>query len=204
MAPSPWLEPSGGLPAYANFAEVSLYTRRIGNGVYSVDVPRDLFTTIMERASRHAGYRAAHRQLKSYHSRDLVLEKCEGGQHEDVRVVRKRVLSWHELPGAPLYAVMYERTRVPFSAFSCGAELQDTRYVRRLSLRVHGRAKLVFDAYANPGGKTVRRIYVEVSLDPNGLSADMPDLRRTVENTVQAVLMGVRPKHKPRSCREAP
>ena len=196
MASSPWLEPPGGLPAYANFAEVSLYTQRIGEGVYSINVSREDFSTVMERASRHAGYGPAHSQLKSYHFRDLVLEKFEG--EHNIRVTRKRMLAWHELPGAPLYAVMYERNKVPLSAFSCGAEMHDTRYVRRLSLRIHGRAKLVFDAYVNPGGKTVRRIYLEVSLHPNGLTADMPDLRRTVENTVQAVLMGVRPKRKPK------
>lgn len=198
--PSPWLEPPGGLPRYANNAEVVVVATRLASGAYDTNVPLETFRAALDRAAKHPGYSARTRQFKAFHTDGgLVLEK----QHESppgaaVTVTRRRPLSWHELPGAPMFAVMYERTKLPFAAFSCEASARrDARCVRRLSLRVHRRADLVFETYVGGGGgggtdKVVRRIYLDINLQPDGLDADMPDLRRTVENTVHAVVMGVR------------
>jgi hypothetical protein len=193
MARSPILEPAGGLPPNANSVEVSLWTRRISEGVYDTNVPKEAFYRAMERASHHGGYSVRSTQFKSYHARDMVLENL--GHNAEHRVHRMRGLSYEEIPGAPLVAVVCEKTRLPLSAFSCGAELHDTRYVRRLRLRVHRRARLVFDAYRNgEGAATVRRIYLDIDVAPRGLADDMQDLKRTVENTVQVVLLGQKPK----------
>ena len=199
----PWLEP---MPPSANYAEVVLFTRRLeeeeegccsGAAAYVVDVPKTDFERMMERAARHAGYGASHRQFKSWHARDAVFEN---GGPKDVRVVRKRALSVHELPGAPMLACVYEREVAPFSTFDVSSTM-DVRYVRRLELRVHRRARLVFETYTNAGGARVRRVLMELALDDKGggasLRADMAELRRTVENTVQGVLMGVRLKRAP-------
>ena len=193
--PSPWLE---RLPPGANFAEVMLYTRQLDEGVYDMDVPKDVFYAIMRRAARHDGYSAKHRQFKSYHSRDAVLEI--GSVHKDVRVVRRRVLSMHEIPGAPLVACIYDcDRRAAFSSFSCGAKLHDVRHVRRLALRAHRRAMLVFEVHRNDVGKVVRRVFVEIALDEDGkgqsLASEMPDLRRTVENTVHLTILSVLETH---------
>ena len=191
---SPWLEPPGGLPAGVNFAEVTLFCRRISEGVYDTDVPKDLFNEIMRRASRHDGYGVKHSQYKSYHTCNTILEV--GASHKDVRVVRRHLLSMHEIPGAPLIACLYDNDfRAAFSSFSCGGKLHDVRHVRRLSLRAHKRARLVFEVHRNDVGKVVRRVLVEITLDDDhnhhgpSLASDMPELRRTVENTVHLTIL---------------
>lgn len=200
--PSPWLEK---LPPGANFAEVTLYVNKLGDGIYDTDVPRDTFYDIMRRAARHDGYSARYRQFKSYHARDMTFEM--GSDHKDVRVIRRRLLSVHEIPGASLYACVYDSDRrAPMSSFSCGAKLHDVRHVRRLSLRAHRRAKLVFEVHRNDVGKVVRRVFLEIVLDDDGngggggggasLASDMPDLRRTVENTVHLTILSTVAKDK--------
>jgi hypothetical protein len=190
--PSPWLEPPGGLPHGANFAEVTLFCRRIGKGVYDTDVPKELFNDMMRRAARHDGYGVKHTQYKSYHTCDTVLEV--GASHKDVRVVRRNLLSMHEIPGAPLIACLYDNDRhAAFSSFSCGEKLHDVRHVRRMSLRAHRRAWLVFEVHRNDVGKVVRRVLVEIMLDDRGqgpsLASEMPEVRRTVENTVHLAIL---------------
>jgi hypothetical protein len=204
--PSPWLEPPGGLPRYANNAQVTVVAARLDTGAYDTNVPPETFRAALERAAKHPGYSARTMQFKAYHADGgLVLEKRHESQQPPgrgaaVAVTRRRPLSWHELPGAPMFAVMYERTKLPFAAFSCEASARrDARCVRRLSLRVHRRADLIFETYvggSSSSSKVVRRIYLDINLQPDGLDADMPDLRRTVENTVHAVVMGVRLKRR--------
>jgi len=76
--------------------------------------------------------------------------------------------------------------------------------VRRLKLRIHRAAVLVFESLAEdetPGaGREQRRARVEIDLAgpfPNPASRQVDnvrDLQRTVENTIQVVLMGMRAK----------
>ena len=216
------------LPPGANYAELLLWTARLGQDgggqdAYETDVPRAEFEAILDRAARHAGYTPRFSSHKAYASRDLVLEDADAGagaaqhgaagagaahQQPQQRVTRSRLLAAHEVPGAPLLAAVYERTRAPFSAWPCGGPLHAVRHVSRLELRAHARAKLVFEASRDCGGQgqgqgaaVTRRVFLELALDPGpgagrGLAADLPDLRRCVENTVQHVLMGMRPWRK--------
>jgi hypothetical protein len=190
----PWLE---SLPAGANYAEITWYARDMGGGAYDVNIPEETFDRMMQRAAQHAGYSATSREFKSWHARDVVFEN--GGTPRDVRTIRKRCLATHELPGAPMVICVYDRESLPFSSFTgCStAACLDSRHVRRLALRVHRRTKLVFECYVNAAGTMVRRVFVELSLEPEGLASDLTDVRRTIENTVHGVLMGLRLKRAP-------
>ena len=189
---SPWLEPPGGLPPGTNYAELGMFARRLGDGVYDTNLSKPVFYGAMERAAKHAGYIARHRRFKAYYANDEVLELAKEG----AKVSRRRLKAVLDLPGAPMFACLYERELTTFSTFCCGQRPHDVRYVSKVSLRAHQRAKLVFETYQNDVGNIVRRIYVELDLDPKGLSDDMPTLRRTVENTVHAVFLGIRPKRR--------
>ena len=194
----PWLDAPG-----ANAARITLWTRRLAPGLYSADVPPESFRAALRRAARHRGYTARQSDLRVYVSGEHTLElptapedRVAGAgrsRAHEARVTRTRVLSAHELPGAPLLACTLQRDALPFSRFPCGAPVHDARVTRRLSLRVHRRARLVFETHRSDGAAPlVRSVYIAIDLDPAGLAEDMDDLRRTVENTVHVVLLGAR------------
>jgi hypothetical protein len=198
---SHWLCPAGGLPDRTNHARLQLYASRLGEArgtrVYDTNIPDDQFQAALTRAARHAGYSMTKdAQHKAYLVRDLTLEDRGKGE---LRLSHERTLRAEELPGAPIVVSWLHRTRPPMSAFPCGALLHDVRYVRSIRLRVHSRAQLVFEVHRgadHPAGTVVRTIRVEVDLggDARALARDLADVSRTVENTVQIVLMGARPR----------
>lgn len=190
------LDPPGGLPRGANLLELCVWTRQLGADAYDTDVPRAEFHALLQRAARHQGYTARQRTHVAYVVRDLALVEEDGaGRHQ--RLERRRLLDASEVPGAKVLAQTFERSAPPFAAFPCGARPHDMRRVTRLELRAHARARLVFEASRDRDrGALTRRVFLEVDLDPRGLAADMADLRRTVENTVQHVFMGLRPWRK--------
>ena len=186
--------------------EIHLWSRKIAEGLYDTDVPKEAFAAAMDRASKHAGYAMSHARIRSYHSHDAVLEVPEaqsgvpggpggpggGGERERERCVRRTAIATSEMPGAPLLAVVYDK--IPCT-FPCGIEaLQDVRAVERVTLRVHRRARLHFEVYKSRGapGKSVRRVYLTVDPDTSRTD-DSDDLKRTVENTVHVVLLGMPP-----------
>lgn len=195
-----------GLPERTNFVRIQYLTSCIVRGaedetsVYDVDVPPDVFQRMLKRAACHAGYSPRDVRLRTLHVRDLVLEEDDRSDARfDTRLVQERLLGTQELPGAPVLISWLHRARLPMSSFPCGQRPHDVRYVQGVSLRVHRRAHLVFEAHRgvdHPPDAIVHAVHLDIDLsgDTRALAKDMADLSRTVENTVQIVLMGARPR----------
>jgi hypothetical protein len=120
--------------------------------------------------------------------------------HAHATVTRRRLSEAHPLtsggacpPGVALLARTYRIDHMPFCAFPCDAPLHSARRTRRLELRVHARARLVFETSAplcGFSGRVVRRVRLEVDVGGD-VARDLSDLRRTVENTTHVVLLGL-------------
>ena len=90
-----------------------------------------------------------------------------------------------------LLARTFCHARLPFCAFPCDAPLHSARRVRRLELRVHARARLAFEVSTPLAGGPVTR-HVRLEVDVGGdIARDLADLRRTVENTMHVVMLGL-------------
>jgi hypothetical protein len=88
----------------------------------------------------------------------------------------------------------YRTDRMPFCAFPCDAPLHSAVRRRRLELRVHARARLVFDVGLSmfpAAPEPARRVRLEIDVAGALGGRDLDDLRRTVENTVHVVLLGM-------------
>lgn len=199
-----WLERADRSTGAPTHAHLHLWSQRLGEGVYDLDVGEQEFDRALARAAAR-GYTAEARQYKAYHVRDLAL--CLGAGQAEARVQRTRLLEAHELPGAPLLATLRITDVLPFSAFPCGQAPHEVRYVRALRLRVHPRAHLVFEAHRAPDAEAVvRTVHLEVALARAGAgtkaaadggasasasaSADAR-LRACVEAAVHSVLLGL-------------
>ena len=148
-----------------------------------------VFSALLDRASKHMGYGPSHHRFRSFHAADIEMEQPASAEHR-VRVRRKRLRSAFQLPGAPVRVHVLEVVPLPFTAFDNSASaLHDVREVERLALRMHRRARLIFERHVNRAGMVVHRVFIDVDLGGAGLEADMPDLKRTVENTVQAIFV---------------
>jgi hypothetical protein len=139
------------------------------------------------------------------------------------RVTRQSLLDASLIP-RPASAVpqllvrVLRRTAQPCYAFACdvgapaagGAGGVRECRVRCLALRVHARARLLLELVSmNSSGagaapdapfKTYRRVAIEIDLRaPHGrgpaLQAEVADLHRTVNNTIQVVLLGMEVTH---------
>ncbi len=178
-----------------------------GARVFCTDVSEAQFEAMLQRAARHPGYTPRRDRHKATLWRDLQMIDRGGG---DQTVSSRAVLGCSPLPGAPVVALISEDTPLPLAAFPCDALPHDVRDVSMVSLRVHAHARLVFAVHRgldHPQGAAVRTVCLEVDLRPfvthhhgrqagrraQSLAADMNDLARTVENTVQVVLMGAPP-----------
>ena len=175
-------------------------TRQIDENAFDIDVPVEVFDAMMKRASDHVGYVPGNEEVyTAYHARDTVFQ-CNANNAASSKVVRQRILSWRQLPGASVLACMYERRSIPFSEFSCSFDcMTDVRNVRRLALRVNAHTRLVFEQYVDQSRRIVRRVFVDISVSPKTMSDDdFATMQRTVQNTVQAVFMAVPLKHGPK------
>ena len=219
----------------------------------TLNVPKDAFDAMLERAAKHRGYFGNQHDVHEIVTRDAVLQQNlnlfsggpEGPQkklhqkepflrgpdgpqkklHQNIsgpdvvqgpttaraRVISKQLVEARPFEGTPLLVRTYHRTIQPFSAFPCDAPVYSTRKVRRLILKVHRDARLVFetmisdDVMSNRScpleipeipfekrGEAVRRVYIEIEKRGGG-NADAAILRRTIENTIQVVLLGMTP-----------
>lgn len=190
-----------------------------GTMYLGTDVPLGVFLAMIERAARHDGYKGCQRDIREIVAGDVCLSIAQQQQHEQQQqqhffaCERKALCEVREMPGTPLVVRTYRRERLPFAAFPCDAVPDRTSRVRRLELRVHGRARLVFDVAAGDDGDqggvvVVRSARLEIDLIPRGFShtadgrdastSDWDDLRRTTENTIQNVFLGMKPRRPPR------
>lgn len=164
--------------------------------VLNIDVPPAAFEAALTRAARHPGY-VPRRHRHSVEHVGALERLDEGGGR--VSVCARRCLGATRLPGAPVVALQYEETRLPIAAFPCDARPHDVRRVEALALRVHRRARLVFEAHHgqdHPQGAVTRTVRIDVDLRDlreDLASQGLRDLTRTVENTVHVVLMGATP-----------
>jgi hypothetical protein len=117
--------------------------------------------------------------------------------------------------GPKLLFRSYRRVQLPYSSFPCDIVPDSIRRVRCLSLRVNPRTSLMFevvqeedaddcepagprgtDGSAAPRGAAggavpFRRVRVEMDVQRGAVEDD--DIRRTVQNTIQVVLLGMKP-----------
>lgn len=188
-----WAEPS------ANFATLVLYKDRFADGAYDVDLAKEEFDRLLERAARHAGYSARQRDFKAYYDGEIVLEHAHWVNpkpdppknpcpRHSVSVTRRKLVGYRELPGAPIVACLFAKDELPITAYSCGTKPNDVRYVNQLVLRAHERANLLFEVHRSVSGPSWRTVSVEIELPAT------PELRRIVENTVHIVMLGARPR----------
>jgi hypothetical protein len=225
-----WMLEASGDSSF-NHAEVTVARRCAGDSadarMYETDVPEAEFAAMLKRAAAHPGYSAtawhAYEVTSqgdvtlSYEQRGLSVvdenqqpQQLEKDRDKDrdaassplcVRVTRKQLVSALDAPPGLLMR-RYNRARLPVSEFPCEQPVLRARHVRRLTLRVHRLARLVFETeHSRNGPDTVSRsVRVEVDVGGCGRGARMAeDLQRTVQNTVHVVLLGMRPLHAPRN-----
>jgi len=166
--------------------------------VYDSNVPKEMFDAMLERAARHKGYCASWVDLHVFHSSNVTLEEYVN-INRLACVTKRKLVEERPLAGCPFVERAFtQMTNLPLTAFSCGT-LCGVVKMRRLQLRVHARAHLVFEVASVPAGDgagasvsdCIRRVRVEISdADRHGDA----DIQRTVENTVQVVLLGQSPK----------
>jgi hypothetical protein len=195
---------------------------------FLLDVAPDRFGAMLDRAALHPGYSARSWTAHELRVRDMLLSyECEAaaagssstnagactnaGAGTKVRAHRAVLQDATVLPGTSLLVRRYHRAPLPFAAFPHDRPADGKCRVRRLVLRIHRNARLVFEARKDDTlhGQTMRA-HIEIELDAATtpttahrtpllqqqlqLQQQQHDLQRTVENTIQVVLMGMQPK----------
>lgn len=162
---------------------------------YDTNVPQHVFDAMLERAARHRGYSPIqeHQQdVHTYRSDNVTLEIFSDKQ--TARVTRSTLLDERAIPGTALVERTFLRSEpLPLYMFSCVRHTCAETKSRRLVLRVHQRARLVFEVVQELGcgdaARCTRRVKIEVDGDRNDA-----DLQRTLENSIHVVLLGQNPK----------
>ena len=181
---------------------------------YDADVPRELFDAMLERAARHKGYSASSQDLHVYRNDNATMEfvgssssssssgssgSGSSSSSSGGRVWRSTLIGEREIPGTFLVERTFMRSApLPLYMFSCAQHNGVYLKVRRIVLRVHKCARLIFEVASAPGagegGDAMafsRRVRVEITGDQD---SDSADIKRTVENTIQVVILGQQPK----------
>ena len=187
----------------ANFVDISFFKGWVedpeeGIARASLDVPKDVFDAMLERAAKHRGYFGHQRDVYETVTRDAILHQWVSEKHQppimNARVVSKQLVEAQPFDGTPLLVRTYQKSVHPFSAFPCDAPVHSNKRIRRLELRVHRDACLVFETMiASSSSTVVRRVHLEIEKKGRGSCGD---LQRTIENTIQVVLLGMAPQGK--------
>lgn len=200
----------------ANAVRLSLYSgyrmgseppEPAGTCAYDVNMSFEKFTEHMERAAKHLGYSprrfsaTVHRSLLDGEMIECVEETGGGGV---IRAFGEIPLHVQDLPGSTIVC-MYLRRRAPnvLGTFSWReSDILDVRNVEKLLLRVNSHSTMVFESSVSVAtGSVIRQVYITIY----GIDRVQPgshtehDIERTVENTIQAVFMGMRLKRNPKS-----
>lgn len=176
-----------------------------GTCAYDVNMSFEKFTEHMERAAKHLGY-SPRRFSATVHRSFIDGEMIECSLSEGVvRAFGEIPLHVHDLPGSTIVC-MYLRRRAPnvLGTFSWReSDILDVRNVEKLLLRVNSHSTMVFESSVSMAtGSVIRQVYITI----NGIDRVQPgshtehDIERTVENTIQAVFMGMRLKRNPKIC----
>lgn len=191
---------------------------------FNTDVPKPVFDAAIARAAAHHGYGPSQCQYTAFHWRDRTLHDRGGGRISVYaeRVMSFDDLSSTRSASCPILVLAVRRTKLPLYAFPCDRTqvLDNSTRIRELTLRVHKYARLVFEVGAashhpnseNNANNMIRGMYVQVDLqalradvhrgghhhhhnhNQNNNNKLIHDLERTVENTIQVIFMGARPK----------
>ena len=206
-----------------SWATVMLHGGATGTTYLGTDVPEDDFASMLARAARHEGYKGNQRDVRETIAGDVRLAYEDRGtagilgapSAAAVTCERRVLCEVREIPGTPLIVRTYRRDRMPSSAFPCDVKLDHAVRSRRLELRAHARSRLVFDVTSKVtdehGGdvgerRVVRSVRMEIDVEARGgrggsrgsIGDDWEDLRRTTENTIQNVFLGMKPRRPPR------
>jgi hypothetical protein len=152
------------------------------------DLDNDTYEAMLDRAARHHGYSVSSRDFLETRSRDLCMQQ----QQQQVRVTQRTLMRARNLPGLPLQIRTFARTQRTLASFPCDSpESVVTVKVRRIELRMHANAKLVFETRSSAAkGSFMRRAFIEIQV-PSSSSFGVPeDLMRTVDNSVRVVFLG--------------
>ena len=187
----------------ANFIQICMYTHCASSEsatCYDLHLPFDAFVDVLERAARHLSYSPRSMDLTSYHCKNGVVLECFSSNNK-TNIFSETLRSSEAIPGAKIVCNYMHHCSPSANTFSCAREdLVDVRTTSRLALRVNNNTNLLFDSYRNSASKTVRTVYLQIR-DVDKLSEERGDVARTVENTVQGVMMGMRLKQAPRLLR---
>lgn len=172
-----------------NTIDILLVKDQIAEGVVNVNIPKHEFEAMMKRAACHSGYTATQKDIYECHFADgTVLNYDQGSSH--MWVIRKELKDY--VYDRKLMMRKLMSTKVPISELSCCEQIVSKKFVRKLFLRVHKFAKLVFSVSRNSDAKDdeqIRTVYLEIDAR---MICD--GLKRTVQNTVQVVLLGLSPR----------
>ena len=172
-----------------SFVSTTMSTSRLSE--YDVNVPKDTFLQMIERAAMHQGYSARPVDVHELHVRNFSLSYENNNK---LRVLRHGLIDATILPGTPLLVRRYNRAALQLPAFPHQDPIQWR--IRRLQLRVHNRARLLFETKRQADDESARdQLRVRLEIDLGMLKdTEKADLQRTVENTIQVVLLGQRPR----------
>jgi hypothetical protein len=122
----------------------------------------------------------------------------------EFRFHESRLEGVEELPGANVVCLFMSRSTPPANRFSWALEdMVEVRECERVCLRVNAFSKLFFESarvslWGGKGERTVRQVYLSVSDVDKIPNEQRAEVNRTLENTVQAVMMGARLKRTPK------
>jgi hypothetical protein len=157
------------------------------------DIDAAAFDAMLDRAARHSGYSVSSRNFHETRSRAICMQQQNNNSQR--RVMQQTLLRARNVPGMPLQIRTFARTHRSMAAFPCDSpESAITVKVRRLELRMHARARLVFETRSSSSSSSsssascVRRAFIEIQLVP-GASSIPDDLMQTVENSVRVVFL---------------
>lgn len=159
------------------------------------DIQSDAFDAMLDRAARHMGYSVSSRDYLETRSHDLCI--CQQQQQQQMRVWQRTLVQARMVSGLPIQIRTFQRAQRSLAAFPCDSpESAVTVKVRRLELRMHARARLVFETRSSSNSSSSsssipfhRQAFIEIQLLP-GQTALPQDLMFTVENSVRVVFLG--------------
>jgi hypothetical protein len=156
------------------------------------DIAPDAYDAMLDRAARHAGYSVSSRDYLETRAHDMCLQQTQHQkpQQSGMRVWQRTLVRARIVTGLPIQIRTFQRCHRSLAAFPCDSpESAVTVKVRRLELRMHARARLVFETRTSAASSCYRQAFIEIALVP-GQTTLPDDLMHTVENSVRVVFLG--------------
>lgn len=165
----------------------SLEDPATGVVVTFTDLDPATFEGMLERAARHMGYKVSSCDLIETRVFDLYVIQS----HHQTRVTRKRMIRSRVVSNMPLEIRTFSNSRCTLAAVPCDESISaDSVKLRRLELRMHAHARLVFETRSGNSHPEIYRAFIEIHDIHSKKTFDDPDLMRTVHNTVRVVFLG--------------